>query len=60
MIRWLRRLADGPDKPLCEQLRALWGVPDDWTQPASTARVVPNKKPQTIAEWKQAYERKAS
>lgn len=60
MIRRLRAWLSGdpPDRPLAEQMRALWRVPADYTLPTS-AKVAPTKV-KTIEDWRKRYaERKA-
>lgn len=55
MTRLLRRLLNRDDPPtLIAQYRALWRVPADWTLPTS-AKVVPTRKPRTIADWTKKY-----
>lgn len=56
MIRRLRAWLSGdpPDRPLAEQMRAIWRVPADWTLPTS-ARVVPTRKAQTIDDWRKKW-----
>lgn len=60
MIGWLRRLADGPDAPLCDQMRALWRQQSTprvlYDRPAASVQMDnPRLKPRTYAEWERRH-----
>lgn len=64
MIRWLRRLADGPDAPLCDQMRKQHDQPRTarviYAEPDASIKMDnPRLKPRSLDEWMRRHGRKA-